>query len=86
MIFKSFGVQPHVLTFVARGGSPFVLAYGSAAYASKPVSQNSFFSTASNDEDQLIAHASTSNKADVFGGEGVLKEDLIKVTTKKIIL
>jgi len=78
--------QPHVLTFVARGGSPFVLAYGSAVYASKSVSQNSFFNTASNDEDQLIAHSSTSNKVDVLGGEDVLKEDLIKVTPKNMIL
>ena len=78
--------QPHVLTFVARGGSPFVLAYGSAEYASISASQNSFFNTASNDEDQLIAHASTSNKVDVFGGGDVLKEDLIKVTPKNMIL
>lgn len=78
--------QPHVLTFVARGGSPFVLAYGSATYASTLVSQNSFFDTASNDEESLIAHASMSTKIDLFGGEEVLKEDLIKVTPKNMIL
>lgn len=78
--------QPHVLTFVARGGSPFVLAYGSAAYASISVSQNSFFNTASNDEEQLIGLALTSSKLDMLGGEEVLKEDLIKVTPKNMIL
>ena len=78
--------QPHVLTFVARGDGPFVLAYGSADYASTSVSQNTFFNTASNDEDQMIAVAKTSNKMDVFGGEEVLKEDLIKVTPKNMIL
>jgi len=76
--------QPHVLTFVARGGSPFVLAYGSAAYASKSVSQNSFFNTAEKDEDQLIAYSLISNKVDILGGEEVLKENLIKVTPKTI--
>ncbi len=78
--------QPHVLTFVARGGSPFVLAYGSNAYATKTVSQNTFFNTASKDEDQLIAQASMSNKVEVLGGEEVLKENLIKVTPKNMIL
>ena len=78
--------QPHVLTFVARGGSPFVLAYGSAANAATSVSQNSFFNTATNDEDQLIAHAPTSSAMKVLGGEEMLKEDLIKVTSKNMIL
>lgn len=78
--------QPHVLTFVARGDSPFVLAYGSVAYASQSVSQNTFFNTASKDEDQLIAQASISNTEEVLGGEEVLKEDLIKVTPKNMIL
>ena len=34
----------------------------------------------------MIAVAKTSNKMDVFGGEEVLKEDLIKVTPKNMIL
>ena len=54
--------------------------------ASKSASQNSFFNTASNDEDQLIAHTSMSDKMDVFGGGDVLKEDLISVTPKNMIL
>lgn len=82
----SFLWQPHTLTFVARGGSPFILAYGSAAYAVKSTSQNSFFNTKNNEEDQLIAFSSTSDKIDVLGGENVLKEDLIKVTPKTMVL
>jgi len=77
---------PHELTFVARGGSPFVLAYGSAAYASKSASQSSFFNAENNDEDRLIAFSSTSNKLEVLGGEDVLKDDLIKVTPKTLAL
>jgi hypothetical protein len=82
----NFMWQPHVLTFVARGDNPFVLAYGSAAYASQSVSQNSFFNTASNDEAQLVAHSNVSGKVDILGGEDVLKEDLIKTTPKNMIL
>ena len=78
--------QPHVLTFVARGESPFVLAYGNARYASTSVSQHSFFNTASDDEEELIAHALASGKFEVLGSEDVLKEDLIKVTPKNMIL
>jgi len=82
----NFMWQPHVLTFVARGENPFVLAYGSVAYATQSFSQNTFFNTTSDDEDQLIAQTSVSNKVDVLGGEEVLKEDLIKVTPKNMIL
>lgn len=82
----NFMWQPHALTFVARGDSPFVLAYGSAAYASKSVSQNTFFNTESNDEDQLIAQASISKNMKILGGEDALKEDLVKVTPKNMIL
>lgn len=82
----NFMWQPHVLTFVARGESPFVLAYGSVNYASRSVSQNTFFNTTSDDEGQLIAESSISNKANILGGDDVLKEDLIKVTSKNMIL
>jgi len=63
-----------------------VLSYGSAAFASESVSQSTFFNTAKEDEDKLIAQATTSNTLDVYGGEDMLKEDLIKVTPKNMIL
>ena len=78
--------QPHELTFVARGGAPFKLAYGSADYAGQSVSQNSFFNTAQKDEAKLIGFSSVSNKVDVLGGDEVLDEDFIKVTPKKMML
>ena len=82
----NFMWQPHVLTFVARGDQPFTLAYGSALYAAQSANQKTFFNTASNDEAQLIAQSIISNKANPLGGEDVLKEDLIKVTPKNMIL
>ena len=79
--------QPHLLTFMARGEGPFMLAYGSAKYATQPPNQDLFFQNVKNgNTDLLIGKPSKVKEGKVMGGENVLKEDLIKVNSKTITL